>query len=628
MELIKKLKWKIYKPLIGLFAAGIGLEVILLFTSSAQNDIINNMIMVVFFIIVLIIFLISGNGLVHGKIIEKELQEKRNILVNVNDAENILSEIKSNQSFFEDEMLVKCFEEFKEELFILDDKKVGVKADINNYLNNFVIDSEIGTHFMNQVSGAMTGLGILGTFLGLSVGLNAFSLRGDANEVTKNIEPLMNGIKVAFHTSIIGVCYSLGFNYIYRELLKKLHDSVGSFIEIFEKKVITSAENGQYPTQAKIQKEIITVLEGQYQIQKQESEEIHDLSQQISDKIATMMENILLPEMRNISSSIASFTKAAEKNQSEELSRIVDQFIAQMNDSLGNSFSSLGKAIEDTVEWQRRSLDNMQATMERVENMVIEIDDINRSIENAVDKVDSFTDKLAVLSDSFERNINMLTEHANETEKMLFEQKEIVRQIGTSQNTLAETMISFEQHAKQQNDILLGTVDIMKTSLKTESEELIDITQSSIQAIIGYTTENTVKMTQIYDELDKKIISILDELSEYKKDINVDISDSAKILSEAVSQLSKEMENRTRETFVTFDKELADITRHFSGTLNQMGDRLDEVPMVVNDVYADLNEKFEKAQIIVDEYIEYADKLRKDMANKWQMFKDYATKDE
>ena len=91
----------------------------------------------------------------------------------------------------------------------------------------------------------MTGLGILGTFIGLSIGLQAFNT-GSAEKITNSIGPLMDGIKVAFHTSIYGMIFSLTFNLIFKTVLEQAYHKLDEFVAEFKRYVRPDAtyDNG------------------------------------------------------------------------------------------------------------------------------------------------------------------------------------------------------------------------------------------------------------------------------------------------------------------------------------------------------------------------------------------------
>lgn len=62
-----------------------------------------------------------------------------------------------------------------------------------------------GRDFVEQAPGFLTSLGILGTFIGIIIGLYDFSLE----EIDRSIADLMAGLKTAFITSVIGLALSL-----------------------------------------------------------------------------------------------------------------------------------------------------------------------------------------------------------------------------------------------------------------------------------------------------------------------------------------------------------------------------------------------------------------------------------
>ena len=88
----------------------------------------------------------------------------------------------------------------------------GFKCKIDDYINRDTVDQIMNKNLLNLIPGVMTGLGILGTFIGLSFGLQNFNT-GSSGEIAESIAPLMSGIKVAFHTSVFGMILSLFFNY-------------------------------------------------------------------------------------------------------------------------------------------------------------------------------------------------------------------------------------------------------------------------------------------------------------------------------------------------------------------------------------------------------------------------------
>ena len=135
-----------------------------------------------------------------------------------------------NVELFQEPELKQRFRDYVFELNRIENtEKAYYKCDIEDYLNEGLVDTVMHRNILNQVAGVMTGLGILGTFIGLSLGLQHFST-GTTAEVTNSIAPLMDGIKVAFHTSIYGMVFSLVFNFVYKCKLEEGENAVRDFL--------------------------------------------------------------------------------------------------------------------------------------------------------------------------------------------------------------------------------------------------------------------------------------------------------------------------------------------------------------------------------------------------------------
>ena len=65
--------------------------------------------------------------------------------------------------------------------------------------------------FADYAPTLLTSLGILGTFTGIVSGLLNF----DIEHIDTSISTLLGGMKTAFLTSVIGVCFSIGLKIIY-----------------------------------------------------------------------------------------------------------------------------------------------------------------------------------------------------------------------------------------------------------------------------------------------------------------------------------------------------------------------------------------------------------------------------
>jgi len=75
------------------------------------------------------------------------------------------------------------------------------------YEKGFSSESKVVTEIFYAIPRVFTSLGVLGTFFGIFVGL----LKFDVVQIEKSIPSLLDGLKTAFSTSLIGIFCSIVF---------------------------------------------------------------------------------------------------------------------------------------------------------------------------------------------------------------------------------------------------------------------------------------------------------------------------------------------------------------------------------------------------------------------------------
>ncbi len=69
------------------------------------------------------------------------------------------------------------------------------------------IGDNVNEHLYDSIPNVFTTIGVLGTFIGIFIGLQDF----DTTNITESIPPLLEGLKTAFLTSIVGIILSIIF---------------------------------------------------------------------------------------------------------------------------------------------------------------------------------------------------------------------------------------------------------------------------------------------------------------------------------------------------------------------------------------------------------------------------------
>ncbi len=311
--------------------------------SSYTNLIIN----IVFLVIIGVLFIISSISFGRLNRVTYELEEVtfqlRKEYKEAN-GKNLWGNYKDNAKVFEEEVLQEAFDQYRLRMKGAKSKRgAGASCDLEDYINENLLD-RVGMNFFNSgVSGTLTGLGILGTFLGLSMGLGAFS-GDDIFTISDNVGSLLSGMKVAFHTSVYGILFSLVFNIVYRSIMADAYEVLDEFLLVFRQTVQPAAVKED-------------------------------------DNAATML--IYQSGMANSLKQMLDMMKGDAAQQTAGVERIVDKFTGQMQSALDTDFKKLGNVLKKAGESQAVSAANAAEMVEAVTALV----EVNRNVQEALAKV-------------------------------------------------------------------------------------------------------------------------------------------------------------------------------------------------------------------------------------------------
>lgn len=142
--------------------------------------------------------------------------------------------------FFKQKQLDEMFDNYLRN--VREQKEKGVIiSDIEDTINEDTLAIYSWRSVCLQISGIMTALGLLGTFLGLVTGISTVEF-SSAEATMDSIELLLRGIGTAFYTSIVGVILSILFNIAYRLVWNIMLREMNLFVEQFHTYIQPSAE--------------------------------------------------------------------------------------------------------------------------------------------------------------------------------------------------------------------------------------------------------------------------------------------------------------------------------------------------------------------------------------------------
>ena len=338
----------------------------------------------------------------------------------------------------------------------------------------------------------LTTLGVLGTFVGIFIGLLDFNVQG----IKESIPSLLDGLKIAFATSIIGM---------FAGVLFKVLSSLGYFGEEASQEEVGPGE-------------IYDVLVDVREAARGQKDALGDLRKAIAgdsdDTLLTQLKNLRTEMGDNSKKLISEFQefarKMAENNSQaliEALEKVMRDFSVIMNDLVGAEFKQLKEAVDRLVDWQKEyrlqiesATNNLKSSSESLTQIVEKTTALPKTLESLEPLLTEARDRIGELEahlkafatleqkaqNAFpviEDNLKQMTEgmadavresvHNSHTAvveqtKAVEEQTEFVRQLRTS---IQGTHASLEEEIKA---ALAAAVLAMGKRLGTLAEALGD----------------------------------------------------------------------------------------------------------------------------------------------------------
>lgn len=148
--------------------------------------------------------------------------------------------LQNVESVFHQRDMDRMFEEYRRKVNS-QEQEGKLVSDIVEYVNEEGLALRSWQNVVQQIPGTLTALGLLGTFVGLIVGISGIGF-SSVEAALSSIELLLSGIRTAFYTSIAGVILSILFNLMYRLMWNSMLREMGMFIEVFHQNVLPSME--------------------------------------------------------------------------------------------------------------------------------------------------------------------------------------------------------------------------------------------------------------------------------------------------------------------------------------------------------------------------------------------------
>lgn len=339
--------------------------------------------------------------------------------------------------------------------------------------------SKLAITISSNGAAILTTIGIFFTFLGIFIALTQF----DTNNIREAITPLLDGMKLAFESSVWGLGGALAFRLIkpMRSTAAAKEDaSAGDILEEMQK---TTAGINQ----------LNSSLVGD------------------SDSSVVNQLRALRDEFKSFAEKMAEDGSAALVKALEEVMR---DFNAKINEQFGDNFKQLNEAVGALLEWQKeykiqleqlievfkenqKTIDLVRESITKVEESTKQIPENMAAMQGIVETTDSrlkeLHEGLASLSEMRQNAQDALPQIQQNIDNLTTGLKEGTEQLFNSAKNLGEQS---DLIIKELNTQIQNTTQELSSTMNESIEQFNQTTQNQLQDILNNMGTNLTSITK------------------------------------------------------------------------------------------------------------------------------------
>jgi chromosome segregation ATPase len=418
----------------------------------------------------------------------------------------------------------------------------------------------------------MTSVGVLGTFVGIFLGLMDFNV----NRIDQSVPVLLAGLKVAFVTSILGMVASITFKLlqglisrgtetgevgaeeIHSVLQEIRDDGKEAFSQV--RQAISGDGDGSVVTQ--MQKLRTSMGDAHQELCGSVNSGFEELGQQFSKFAETMAEN-------------------NSKALIEALESVIQDFNTQLNEQFGENFKQLNQAVGALLDWQKEYKEQVIEMNNQFQRSLSGIESAQSAIEEIAAGTASIPTTMDGLADLM-RNINVQIEDlerhlqafANLKDKASEAFPVIEEKLEACTSGLSNTTSSFIESLEQGLAVQSRTFTELEAGFSNLGNETKEVAHKLSGAVDETVKSLSGQLEGILDKQSNAMQSVIDQIHEGFRGA---IEESNGVLGKQIAELDQQMQNEVKRVVELMGGHLGSLSAKFVEDYEPLTKRLREV---------------------------------------------------
>lgn len=390
------------------------------------------------------------------------------------------------------------------------------------------------------VPGFLTAIGVIGTFIGLQLGLSELNIGNDVavDEMKDGLASVISGAKFAFMTSVWGVLLSVLFNFIEKWLENGVRKRIGRLqvrIDAIFPRLTAEMQLRRIADDGSESREALQGLAEKIGEQMQES--LLKVTEGIQDGLEQSLQNVMKPTMERLVNDASDGSQRALEQLIESFMDKFGQQGAEQRESMNQASQSVGDAVESMNQALNGFISNLnqnqQAASEREQGLI-------RHISEQVDEL-----------------VTRTSEYQKQAGKAAKEQLQNFGELFEKQaNTSSSLQENLTQSVKEQ-------IDGMADHNRHQQQKLTAANQAQIEAIQNAMNQHQAASDQREQELighiSKQVDALVSNAQQQAEKISLATDDQLRNMNELLQQAQQKQSERDSALGMQFEKTITEI---------------------------------------------------------------------
>lgn len=368
-----------------------------------------------------------------------------------------------------------------------------------------LIDAPLRTEFFKHLPGILTGLGIIGTFSGLILGLQGFAVTDDAQVVRNSLETLIRSVGSAFVLSGAAIALAMIVTFAEKWVINKrytqLEELCGLIDSLFDagageeylQRLVEASETAA--TQAMQMKEsLVTDLKQVLtELTQQQVQAITASSTQLGQAITSSLSESLAAPLAKISDAVQSVGNSQGEAVNKMLTDVLASFTAQMEGMFGSQMRGMNEMLVQTAN-------TIQTASQRFEQLASQIQQAGTGAADA----------MAKRMDEALQQMQARQGEANEQMRQFIEQ--LKQSVAQGQSETAESTLTMMKELSDSTGALIAQIQQQANESQQVNLERQNAMADQTSQMLGRQGEQVSELTDSINSTTATLRDIVERL--------------------------------------------------------------------------------------------------------------------